>query len=452
MIAHQPGHCFGLGGAEAEAGPELHRHIGAQYGMVAATPLGDVVQQHREIEDRPRQDLVHHVGRQRMVFLERARFDLREDSDGADRVLVDRVGVIHVVLRLRDHPAEIGHEAAEHAGLVEAPQRRLRIVARRQHLHEQPVRFRVVAKPVDQPDVLGDQPQGRGMDVEVVLLCHVEEAQDRHGILGEGIGRGDGQALAVEPEAFEFARPQALPQRRELGLASAAVLEGGHEDAREVAHGLGVEIIVLGETLDAAAARPVLVSEARRDLALKIERQSIVGTACEVMDVAAHGREEALGPLEMPGLLAREDALGDQLSRFAHPIEILGDPEEQVQVAQAALALLDVGLDDVARIAHPLVSLVTLGQLGIDEVAAVTGVELLREALLQLVEQGAVAPQVARLQQRGADRLVALGVAQAFIDRAGRVADFQAEVPQEVEHELDDLLAARRLLVGTQEQ
>ena len=77
---------------------------------------------------------------------------------------------------------------------------------------------------------------------------------------------------------------------------------------------------------------------------------------------------------------------------------------------------------------------------------------LRRVALHQLVEQLAVAPDVARLEQRGADGVVALGVAQALLDRAGGVADLQPEVPQQVEHELDDLLAARRLLVGTQEQ
>ena len=123
-----------------------------------------------------------------------------------------------------------------------------------------------------------------------------------------------------------------------------------------------------------------------------------------------------------------------------------------MQVAQAALAFLDVGLDDVARIAHALVALVALGELGLDEVAAVAGQELLGEALGQLVVQLALAPHVARLEQRGADGQVALGVAQALVDRARRVADLQAEVPQQVEHELDDLLAARRLLVGPQEQ
>ena len=98
-------------------------------------------------------------------------------------------------------------------------------------------------------------------------------------------------------------------------------------------------------------------------------------------------------------------------------------------------------------------ALVALGELGLDEVAAVAAAaNFVRVALHQLVEQLAVAPDVARLEQRGADRLVALGVAQALVDRARGMADLQAEVPQQVEHELDDLLAARRLLVGPQEQ
>ena len=289
------------------------------------------------------------------------------------------------------------------------------------------------------------------MDVEIVLLRHMKETQDRHRILDEGVGGGDGQALAVEAEAIELARPQGLPQGGKPGLAPAAVLERRHEDAREVAHQLGVQVVVLGEALDAAAARPVLVAQTRGDLALQVERQAVVGAAGEIMDMAAHGIEEALGALEMARLLLGEHALGHQLAGLAHAIEIFGDPEQQVQVAQPALALLDVGLDDVARIAHALVALVALGKLGLDEIAAVAGQELLGKALDQLVEQRAVAPHVTRLEKGGADGLVAIGVTQALVDGAGGVADLQPHVPQQIEHELDDLLAARRLLVGPQE-
>jgi hypothetical protein len=62
--------------------------------------------------------------------------DAMQDADGEDRVLVDRVHVVHVVLHLGDDAAEIGHEAAEHARLVQASERRFRILARGQHLHE----------------------------------------------------------------------------------------------------------------------------------------------------------------------------------------------------------------------------------------------------------------------------------------------------------------------------
>jgi hypothetical protein len=44
-------------------------------------------------------------------------------------------------------------------------------------------------------------------------------------------------------------------------------------------------------------------------------------------------------------------------------VDILADPVERVQIAQAALALLDVGFDDIAAVAQPLVPLVALGQL-----------------------------------------------------------------------------------------
>ncbi len=99
------------------------------------------------------------------------------------------------------------------------------------------------------------------------LLRHMEQAQDRHGILGKSIRRRHGQTLAVEAEAFEFARPQGLPKGGQLGLAATAVFQRGHEDARQVADRLGVEIIVLGEALDATAARAILVAQPARDLA-----------------------------------------------------------------------------------------------------------------------------------------------------------------------------------------
>ena len=105
---------------------------------------------------------------------------------------------------------------------------------------------------------------------------------------------------------------------------------------------------MLGEALDAAASRPVLVAQAGGDLALQFERQAVVGAASQVVDVAAHGREEALGPRKVARYFLGQHALGHQLAGLVDAIEILGDPEQQMHVAQPALAFLDVGFDDVA--------------------------------------------------------------------------------------------------------
>ena len=82
-------------------------------------------------------------------------------------------------------------------------------------------------------------------------------------------------------------------------------------------------------------------------------------------------------------------------SRTVGRVQVLGDPEQGVQVAQAALALLDVGLDHVAAGAGAGMALVALLQLGGDEFGAGALDHLLAEAALQLLGQALVAGQPA---------------------------------------------------------
>ena len=147
-----------------------------------------------------------------------------------------------------------------------------------------------------------------------------------------------------------------------------------------------------------------------------------------------------------------EHAVVGQLFEVVDAIDVLGDPEQGVQVAQAALAVLDVRLDEIARLAAAAVALLALGELGRDEIRPGALHHLLVEARHQLVEQLLVAEQEARFEQRGADRHVRLGLPDALVDRAGGVADLQAQVPQAVENGLGDRLAPGGLLVGQQEQ
>ena len=81
---------------------------------------------------------------QRMVVDEPPGADRREHADGAEQVLVHRIVVVHVELHHRDDLAEVGDEAAEHAGFVHVPSTRFGMVRLAQDLQEEPVRLRVV--------------------------------------------------------------------------------------------------------------------------------------------------------------------------------------------------------------------------------------------------------------------------------------------------------------------
>jgi hypothetical protein len=98
------------------------------------------------------------------------------------------------------------------------------------------------------------------------------------------------------------------------------------------------------------------------------------------------------------------------------------------------------------------VALVALLQLGGDELGAGAADHIVLEAAHQLVRQLLVAGETAGLQDRGADGEVLAGELDALLDGPGRVADFEAQVPQRVEHVLDHALGVGGLLVGAQEQ
>ena len=209
---------------------------------------------------------------------------------------------------------------------------------------------------------------------------------------------------------------------------------------------------MLHEALDIPHAGMRRVAEPHRDLALDVEGEPLLGAAGDEMHVAAHRPEEILGAAEHLEFLAVEHAALDQLLGLAHAVDVFGDPEQRVEVAQPALAVLHVRLDQIARLAGAAQPLLALGKLGGDELRRGAAHDLLVEARDELVEQRAVAEQVARLEQRGADGHVGLGLADALVDRARRVADLEPHVPQAIENALGDRLAPRGLLVGQQEQ
>ena len=112
-----------------------------------------------------------------MVLGKRAVLDRDERADRADGVLVDGIDVIHVVLHLRHDAAEIGDEAAEHAGLVDAGGasspvvREVSISMNRRFASGSSRSFASISF-----RIAPDQAQRIRMDVEPVLLRQMEQA------------------------------------------------------------------------------------------------------------------------------------------------------------------------------------------------------------------------------------------------------------------------------------
>ena len=85
------------------------------------------------------------------------------------------------------------------------------------------------------------------------------------------------------------------------------------------------------------------------------------------MHVTAHRPEEILAAAEQLIFLFVEHAALDQLVRLAHAVDVFRDPEQRMQIAQAALAVLHVRLDQIARLSGAADAVLALGELGGDE-------------------------------------------------------------------------------------
>ena len=384
---------------------------------------------------------------------ERALLDAGDHPDRADEVLVDRVDVVHVVLHLRDDAGELGDEAPEEPGLVHPPERRLGVFPRGQDVEEQRVGPRVLPQPgADPRQIAGDQLQRARVDVELARLGDAEQVDRLARFAGERAVIGDVEPSPLDAELVDRPAPQAEAGQVPPRLAPVLRLEGGAEDPRQVADILGGQEVVLHEALHPARARPVGVAEPVGDLGLEVEGEAFLGAAGEVMERTAHRPQEALGLGEALIFLRRQHAVRDELGYPLDPVQILADPEQGMEVAQPPLALLHVGLEEVARAAGAGMAGIPLGEFRLDEFETRARLDLVAEAPLELGERFRSAPQEAALEQAGAHGHVVARAAQAVVHRARGVADLQAEVPQRVQQKLGELFGDRGALVGQQEQ
>ncbi len=346
-------------------------------------------------------------------------------------------------------------KAPKHAGLVETPERDLRISARGQNIEEKAVGIRIGAHLLgDEIERTRDVAQGMGMDIHALGIGDMEDADQIDRIVAKDIELGiEAAILDIEILGAGARLEEAGQQAGQRGLVLLVLLfQRGAEDAGEIADILGHQKVGAHELLDRLARVVAEKTEALRQIRLHIEAQPFLGAADGVMQMAAHIPEEGFGLLERLVFVMGEDVVLDEIGRILDVIDIFADPVERLQIAQTALAFLDVGLDQIAAFALARMALVALGQLGLDEILPGAGRNLGPEARAHILVEIFIAPQKARFEQRRADRHVLFGEAHAFGQRARGMADLQPQIPQHVEDEFDDALAPGRLLERAHEQ
>ena len=128
-------------------------------------------------------------------------------------------------------------------------------------------------------------------------------------------------------------------------------------------------------------------------------------------------------------------------------------PHDHLQVAQAARALLAVGLQRIRRVLVLHVALAHLERLRAQEGLRV---DRLGGGLAELLEQPARSAQEARLQQRRLHGDVAPGLGHALAHGAHRRADLQADVPaggdETLERRAQGVVVVQRVFIGHQHQ
>ena len=232
--------------------------------------------------------------------------------------------------------------------------------------------------------------------------------------------------------------------RRENG--GAHILQ---QDGVELGHRLGGLEILLHQLFAGAPRRRRGVAEPLGERGLVVEQQTVFTSAGQQVQLDSQALQEALAPFQALGFRVRNEAVAFQVLPAVAVARCLRDPEDALQVAQTAWALLAVRLEAVGRVLKTPIALVLFHAFGLEESLRI---EDFPEARRKLREQRLAADQQAGLDQRRLYRQIAGSFFDAVIDGAHAMADFQADIPEQADH-LFELCGERHIgRLGQQQQ
>ena len=212
-----------------------------------------------------------------------------------------------------------------------------------------------------------------------------------------------------------------------------------HEAARELGELGGAPVVVAHEQLGGeqpvARRRP----QRLRQVVLQVEREQVALAPGGEVGLVAHPQQEVVGAARGLVLALRDPARGLEPGQPARPQACVRHPEHAVQLAQAALALLDVRLLDADGALVLRLALLVLAAHRLEERLARAPVGQQRvHRREQLLQQLVAARHQPRLGERGARVQVLARHGHALLRRAEAVADRQPRVPEQHQDLLDE--------------
>ena len=226
VMLDEPGHRFNPGRGQPEAFARRPGRPGTRQLLAPLPALAGIVQQHGQEQDL---DVFHHRRDghgQRMILHQPASHDVRHHADGAQRVLVDRVGVVHVELHLGHDPPELRQITPQHARFVHQFEGLEGVSAPAQDVEEHLRRHRIPSQPRGyQAQRSADRGKGVRVQVVVRLVRQPEQRQHLDGVAGQHAGIGDAQPPGLlEKAGRHHLATVSEPLRKEAGQPLRAAL------------------------------------------------------------------------------------------------------------------------------------------------------------------------------------------------------------------------------------
>ena len=447
VFGHQKLDQLGVFLADAVLAAEHPDVVRTELGVVAPTPFGDVVEQGGHVEDPGLVPASGQLGAKRIFVGVFGDEETPHIAHHHEDVLVHGVDMEQVVLHLPHDMAEHPEIPPQHRGFVHQPQGVRDALGLLQHAQEHGPVGRVRAEcSVHHRTGIEQRAQRAGrkaLDPQRGLVDQ-KGFQDGMGLLDVQIVVGHLEHAALVEKALV---ERASPVHADL-VVGQPLLDVEQQNLIQLGHGLGRPVIALHQHFarpaDAFGGRRrwrVVGSVARghhqrrrvgfeaKGLGhrrLQVEHQPVFAPASQQMQARADLAQQGLVGLDLSSFQGRGQAGAGQLVPAVAQARGFGDPQNHLEVAHATGRLLAVGLQRVGRVFELVVALAHLQRLGHKKRLGIHG---LVQGVHKLIEQGLVAPDQPRFQQRSLHGDVLGRFRQAFGRGANAGADLQTHVP-----------------------